>query len=268
MLAAEYVSGQVGDFDIIGVGPGRGVWHCINALERQERPQKLNGLRVVSLAGAVALWGPLARLDADANADQLARILGLSSTSIRTTNLPLSILQLSAKHRKAIVEEIAPQLADHRWEQDEVPWDRPPGILIVGLGVLAPGHWMSGRPGIPHRGIEEHLVELRRDYLDSVSVADVGFNLIPTRDLIRKQQPREALVRLLAKINAQTFNVSVEKLNASRTRMLIAGGPKKRAGHVLALGDPGFPFRATCLVTDDVTARAVLEYVREVRHQI
>ena len=64
-VAARYVAGQVGDYDIIAVGSGRGVWHCINALDGEERLQKLNGLRVVSLNGSVARWGPFARLDAD-----------------------------------------------------------------------------------------------------------------------------------------------------------------------------------------------------------
>jgi DNA-binding transcriptional regulator LsrR (DeoR family) len=90
-LASRYAAGQIGDNDTVGVGSGRSVWSCIGALGDYKRLRNLHGLSVVSLAGAVARWGPLARMDADANADQLARFLNLASTSLRTTNLPLTL---------------------------------------------------------------------------------------------------------------------------------------------------------------------------------
>ena len=228
VVAAHYAAGQVGDHDMIGVGSGRGVWHCINELDGQERLKKLQGLKVVSLAGALAQWGPLARLDADANADQLARTLNLPSTAIRTTNLPLSMFELGPKQRRSVVDEIAPQLAEGTWESDDPPWNHAPGVLILGLGILAPGHSLEGSAGVPPRGIEEHMAELRRDYLDAKSVADVGFNLIPLRDLRLSRGPRPELLDLLTRINALTFKVSLEKLNAARVRVLIAGGPKSK----------------------------------------
>ncbi|MDA0798642.1 MAG: hypothetical protein O2826_11600 [Chloroflexi bacterium] len=57
-LAARYVAGQIGDNDTIGVGSGRGVWGCVDALSHYRRLTNLRGLSVVSLAGAVARWGP------------------------------------------------------------------------------------------------------------------------------------------------------------------------------------------------------------------
>lgn len=264
-LAARYVAAQIGDYDTIGVGSGRGVWGCVDALSHQRRLMNLRGLSVVSLAGAVARWGPLARMDADANTDHLARLLNLASTAIRTTNLPLTLHQLRADERRAVVAQVAPQLADDDWSADVAPWDKPPGVEIVGLGVLGPGHWLVDHPeGIP-RGIEDELAELRQDYFDFASLADICFNLIPIRDTVSDRLPVDALAALLDRINEQTFNVSVKKLNAARVRVLIAGGPVKRAGVVPVLGDPDFAFRPTCVVTDDITARATLDYVRAAR---
>ena len=264
-VAAQYAAGQLGDEDVIGVGSGRGVWHCINALEGEERLQRLKGLRVVSLSGAVARWGQLARLHADANTDQLARTLGLPSSAVRTTDLPLSIRHLSPKQRKGIIEDIAPQLSENPWELDDPPWNRSPGVLIIGLGIPVRSRSILGVPGVSRR-TQEDWTELDHEYPEFAH-AELEWNLIPLTDLRRHRQPEPKLLRLIARINAQTFQVGVEKLNAARVRVLIAGGPGKRPGLILALGDPDFPFRATCLVTDDVTAREVLDYVREVRHQ-
>jgi hypothetical protein len=201
-------------------------------------------------------------MDADANTDHLARLLSLASTAIRTTNLPLTLHQLDAEERRAVVAQVAPQLSEDDWSANASPWDKPPGGEIVGLGVLGPGNWLVDHPEGTPRGIEDELAGLRQDYFGFASLADICFNLIPIRDAVSDRLPVAALATLLDRINQQTFNVSVRKLNAARVRVLIAGGPVKRAGVVPVLGDPHFPFRPTCVVTDDITARATLEYVR------
>jgi DNA-binding transcriptional regulator LsrR (DeoR family) len=261
-LAARYVASQIGDYDTIGVGSGRGVWSCVDALSDHKRLLNLRGLGVVSLSGAVARWGPLARMDADANADHLARLLELPSTAIRTTNLPLTMHQLAPEQRRSVIAQVAPQLSDDDWSQDAPPWDKPPGVEVVGLGVYGPGHWLVDLQEGSARGIEDELAELRLQGFNFASLVDICFNLIQIKNIDSDQLSADSLAKLFDRIKEQTFNVNIQKLNAARVRVLIAGGPAKRAGAVSVLADPSFPFRPTCVVTDDVTAQATLDYVR------
>jgi hypothetical protein len=100
----------------------------------------------------------------------------------------------------------------------------------VGLGVLGPGHWLVDHPEGAHRAIEVDLAELKQDHFDDASLADICFNLMPIRAPGADPARLATLAALLDRINEQRFNVNVKKLGAARVRVLIAGGPMKRAG--------------------------------------
>jgi DNA-binding transcriptional regulator LsrR (DeoR family) len=230
----------------LGVASGRAVAFTIMCL-REKGPKTLNTVRVVSLCGGarVGPWAtpsPLGRdLDADANAFDLANLLGVAPANRQLAEAPISAKSGRQLRTKGFLN-----------------------LALLGFGVVNSGHHFLQHLG--HLGLTEMEEPLRRitDYYAAKPqlrdrVAEIGHRLYPAGP--RRDFP-DGLIDAIAAVNDVVVAFDPAQLKKATECILVAGGAQKVSALLsLVRGEwPESPIDVghTTLVTDTWTAGELL----------
>ena len=250
--------------DRIGVGPGRGVGctvHELSPLVPDSLPYA--GYRIFALTGGTTSspspgWADI--VDADHNAEGLARNLRAGPedwAGVTPVHLPIFV----PADRDGVLAIVAPHLLDP-------PPSGPPldlDIAVFGCGVLSPGHHVVAFRSRSTEAVQAELDVLARDVWPQApaAVIDICEHYLVGDDVPASVRPivEEAVSRL----NERVVAVAPSILARARERVLVAGGRYKFPAVLAALVSAP-ALRPTTLVTDEWTARRLLEVLSEPRY--
>ena len=249
--------------DTILCGPGRGVFHTVQALA-DFRPLRARGVRVISLTGAAQVrhHGGNRRifLDADYNAAHFTRAF-VEEVSCRFIHHHL--VTLAASPQKLV--------ADRLRTHGQMP-DYLPNRAIVGLGAFSEGHslfeqaFRSAPDRDPALGpVYENLTELaklsqRWSTWYYSPIGDIANRLFFVEPPSRVGVPVAAVPhfrRLVDRVNGRLVTISEADLKKVREIFMVAGTSVKSSAIRQVLTDPSYPVRIIC--TDSQTARIILD---------
>jgi DNA-binding transcriptional regulator LsrR (DeoR family) len=255
------------DDDVICVGSGRGVYYALEPLGGLP-PLRAKGVTLMSLTGTAypRFHDKTAhlRLDADFNTNLFARAFA-DEVTMRLTSHRIAYedpkLLISLKRTSC--------LGPDRWKSIS------PAHALVGVGVLSSGHRFydactdpvdntEGMLAPIHAALTEliHLLERDKEILrDFCPVADIAHHLfyVPLPKEVDAKIPmetKEAIQRLIAKINDQLFTVTEEQLKTIKTIMLVAGTKRKALAIKELLLNESYNIRFLC--TDRAAADEIL----------
>ena len=247
--------------DRIGVGPGRGVGCTVHELSPLV-PERLPyaGYRIYALTGGTTGspspdWADI--VDADHNAEGLARNLRAGAAdwaNVTPVHLPIFV----PAERDPVLAIVAPHLLDPPPSGASLDLD----IAVYGCGVLAPGHHVVTFRSHSTEPVQAELDVLAREVWPQApsAVIDVCEHYLVAEDVPAALRPTvEAVVR---RMNDRVVAVSPGILARARERVLVAGGRYKFPA-VLATLTAVPAMRPTTLVTDEWTARRLLEVLSE-----
>jgi DNA-binding transcriptional regulator LsrR (DeoR family) len=260
--AARYLWGHLRDGDCIALGGGRATGFTVRALKDFARyePKSFVGLRILSLTGGMIVWPwseKRGNLDADAVAVELGGILQVPQKQISLVHLPVSL--------EPAQREVIRTAAPHLWVD---PWERPPDIALFGLGVLNTGHHLLQYSGPHTQAFQVELDALKGKVLPRAlsAVADICHRFFWIGGADVPKDVRRAAEEIVEGLNGKTVSVTFPHLNEAREKILVAGGAQKYQG-ILALFTrcEEIGLKPTILVTDEVTARRLLEDIPRAR---
>lgn len=250
--------------DRIGVGPGRGVGSTVHELSPLV-PERLPyaGYRIYALTGAT-LGAPspdwVDIVDADHNAEGLARHLRAGPEdwdNVTPVHLPIFV----PADRDAVLAIVAPHLLDP-------PPTGPPldlDVAVYGCGVLSPGHHVVSFRSRATESVQDDLELLARDVWPQApsAVIDVCEHYVVGDDVPVGLRP--VVEGVVQRLNDRVVAVAPGILARAKERILVAGGRYKFPA-VLATLTSLPEMRPTTLVTDEWTARRLLEVLSEPRY--
>lgn len=251
-IAARHVWGHLRDGDTIAVAPGRGPGFTIDALaaRAQTHPKAFEQLKVVSLAGGISRledeYAETENVDADNNAGKLAARL----------DAELRVVQLALFLTPPTEEVIRRTEALYLLGEEGLRID----VAILGFGLLNEEHYLL-RVG-PHRLrpdtriVKPELDDLR-DILETCPTAIIDLcHYFGVGDVSDDCAPVAA--DIVARLNAKSVTVKPSVLNAATEKVLVGGGRQKYPALRALLTNPG-EVRVTTLVTDELTAKLLLD---------
>ena len=269
--AAEYVYDLIDSAeDTVAIGAGRGVHFTVRALRDlvEQRKPALGQLEIFSMVGAMWVRTHSLRepgrefVDADQNALELADIFEVPWPKVHLVWLPRLYVLGDEAQKEEVIGRVAPHLLGSDW-QEQTPKDAPRlSLSLFGLGVVNEGgHFMMRHWG-PQTAAVAEIDALKKHVLpvDPNAVVDVCDRFWLRRGANLPDDVRREAERIVESLNRRSVAVSFEKLHAARRRCLVAGGLHKVDGlaEVLTRGEE-IGIRPNVLVTDDVTARALLD---------
>ena len=270
-VAADYVYDLMDSAeDNVAIGAGRGVHFTVRALRElvEQRKPALGQLEIFSMVGAMwvrthSLREPSREfVDADQNALELADIFDVPWPKVHLVWLPRLYMLGDDAQKEEVIALVAPHLLGEDW-QEQTPKDAPRlSLSLFGLGVVNEGgHFMMRHWG-PQTAAVAEIEALRRNVLpvDPTAVVDVCDRFWLRRDAHLPDDVRADAERIVESLNRRSVAVSFGKLNAARRRCLVAGGAQKleALAEILLHGEE-IGIQPNVLVTDDVTATALLD---------
>ena len=248
--------------DIIGIGPGRGCYHTMDALAKYPKLSHRN-IVITSLTGSVCVKDAVDGENANTlvDADQIVGQVGQRfSRSLKLRPMGHSIAY-SDSSRKDIIKSTV--LDPEIWEK------KHPTVAFIGAGVLSSGHRFFDEANraaldrepllLPIYEFLDPLVRICKEYQEQHNhcpVADLNYRLFYL-PLAKSSSLDEAkIMRLINDINARLLTPTLEQLKLIQTIVLVSGG-KFKAPAIKYLLNDGFPI--TILATDKVTAEALLK---------
>jgi DNA-binding transcriptional regulator LsrR (DeoR family) len=250
--------------DCIGVGPGRGVGCTVHELSPLV-PERLPyaGYRIYALTGATMGspspdWPDI--VDADHNAEGLARHLRAGPEDwghVTPVHLPIFV----PADRDAVLGIVAPHLLDPPPTGAPLELD----IAVYGCGVVSAGHHVVSFRSRATESVQGELDVLARQVWPhaAAAVIDVCEHYLVADDVPAGLRP--VVEGVVERLNARVVAVAPGILARARERVLVAGGRYKFPA-VLATLTAVPAMRPTTLVTDEWTARRLLEVLSEPRY--
>ena len=199
-------------------------------------------------------------VDADHNAEGLARHLRAGPDDwghVTAVHLPIFV----PSERDAVLGIVAPHLLDP-------PPSGPPldlDIALYGCGVLSPGHHAVAFRSRATDAVQDELDVLARQVWPDIpaAVIDVCEHYLVGDDVPAALRP--VVEGVVARLNERVVAVAPAILARARERILVAGGRYKFPA-VLATLTVVPAMRPTTLVTDEATARRLLDVLSEPRY--
>ena len=252
--------------DRIGVGPGRGVGCTIHELSPLV-PERLSygGYRIYALTGGTTGspspdWADI--LDADHNAEGMARHLRAGPddwANVTPVHLPIFV----PSGRDSVLSIVAPHLLDP--PPDGAGPALELDVALYGCGVLSHGHHLVTFRSRSTESVREQLDRLGREVWPQApsAVIDICEHYLVGEDV--PPSLRGLVEDVVAELNERVVAVAPSILGRARERVLVAGGRYKFPAVVAALTKVP-EMRPTTLVTDEWTARRLLEVLSEPRY--
>jgi hypothetical protein len=202
-------------------------------------------------------------VDADHNAEGLARHLRAGAedwAQVTPVHLPIFV----AGDRDSVLGIVAPHLLDPPPAGGgSGPLDLD--VAVYGCGVLSPSHHIAAYRSRSTEPVQAEIDRLARDVWPEApaAVLDICEHYIVGEDVPAKV--RAVAQEVVEALNARVVAVAPSILGRARERVLVAGGRYKFPA-VLATLTAVPDMRPTTLVTDEWTARRLLEVLSEPRY--
>lgn len=267
-VAAHHLWGSLRDGDAIAVGDGRATNSIAEALGEitQSDPRRFVGLSVYSLAGSGHVWAWAEKggviLDADNVANNFATVLGVKATDIHLVRLPVAL----GESQKDLILTAAPHLIGGVQPGGSTDFWRPFDVAIFGLGVLNTGHHLLLYEGPWTDAIRVEIAdvkrlnnELREKGLPASAIAGICNQFFSICDDRFPVEIRQRVQNIVERLNSKTVSVGLPRLSRSRHRILVAGGLQKYPGLKALMIENSPGLRPTVLVTDEITARSLIQ---------